>query len=99
MDEARFLADFHQTIGKEREKSWHVQHIEKKLFAVGDKVLLYDNKFLKHPGKLQMHWLGPFIFAEVREFGAVKLAQVDGILLLGWVNNAHLKLFHDPIIS
>jgi hypothetical protein len=28
-------------------------------------VLLYDNKYQKHPGKLQMHWLGPFIVAEI----------------------------------
>jgi hypothetical protein len=23
-------------------------------------VLLYDNKFMKHPGKFNTHWLGPF---------------------------------------
>jgi hypothetical protein len=28
-------------------------------------VLLYDNKYQKHLGKLQMHWLGPFIVVEI----------------------------------
>jgi len=41
-----------------------------------------------------MHWLGSFIFAEIKESGAVKLAQLDRILLLGWVNGAYLEPFH-----
>jgi hypothetical protein len=43
-------------------------------------VLLYDNKYQKHLGKLQMHWLGPFIVVEIHESGAVKLVQLDGII-------------------
>ena len=31
-----------------------------KPFQVGDYVLLYDSKYLKHLGKLQMHWLDPY---------------------------------------
>jgi hypothetical protein len=54
-------------------------------------MLLYDNKYQKHPGKLQMHWLGPFIVVEIRESGAVKLAQLDGVLRPGWVNGTCLK--------
>lgn len=56
--------------------------------------MLYDNKFQKFPGKLQMHWLGPFILAKIRESRAVKLMQLDGILIPGWVNGACLKPFH-----
>jgi hypothetical protein len=54
-------------------------------------VLLYDNKYQKHPGKLQMHWLGPFIVAEIHDSGVVKLVQLDGILRPRWVNGACLK--------
>jgi hypothetical protein len=61
------------------------------LFAQGDKVFLYDSKYQKHPGKLQMHWLGPFIVAEIHEYGAVRLAQLNGILYPSWVNGACLK--------
>jgi hypothetical protein len=95
LEEARFLAYFHQTVEKARQKSWHDRHIKSKIFAQGDKVLLYDSRYQKHPGKLCMHWLGPFIVAEIRHSGAVKLAQLDGILRPGWVNGAHLK----PYIS
>jgi hypothetical protein len=60
-----------------------------------DKVLFYDNKYQKNPGKLCMHWLGPFIVVEIQQSGAVMLVQIDGILWPGWVNGAHLK----PYIS
>jgi hypothetical protein len=40
-----------------------------------------------------MHWLGPFIVAEIRHSGEVKLAQLDGILWLGWVNGTRLKSY------
>jgi hypothetical protein len=38
-----------------------------------------------------MHWLGPFIVAEIRPSGAVRLMQLDGMLRPGWVNGARLK--------
>jgi hypothetical protein len=86
LEEARFLADFHQTMEKDRQKAWHDRHIKHKSFAQGDQVLLYDRQVSKHPGKLQMHWLGPFIVAEIHESGVVRLTQLDGILHPGWVN-------------
>jgi hypothetical protein len=51
LEEARFLAYFHQTVEKSSKKSWHDRHIKHKSFAQGDLVLLYDNKYQKHPGK------------------------------------------------
>jgi len=53
--------------------------------------MLYDNKYKKHLGKLQMHRLGPFIVAEIHKSDIVKLTQLDSILRLVWVNGAHLK--------
>jgi hypothetical protein len=35
-------------------------HIKRRIFREGDLVLVYDNKFLQHPGKFRMHWLGPY---------------------------------------
>jgi hypothetical protein len=89
LDEAIFLSYFHQIVEKALQKAWHDRHIKRKSFAQGDKVLLYNSKYQKHPGKLQMHWLGSFIVVEVRESGAVRLVQLNGILYLGWVNGAH----------
>jgi hypothetical protein len=95
LEETRFLVDFHQLVEKSRQKDWHDRHINTKVFVQGDKFLLYDSQYQKHPGKLHMHWLGPFIVAEIRPSGAVRLAQLDGMLQPGWVNVAHLK----PYIS
>lgn len=65
-----------------------------KTFRVEHRALLYDNKFQKFPGKLEMHWLGPFIVAEIKGSGMVRLTKLDGGMLLGWVNGACLKFFH-----
>jgi hypothetical protein len=42
-------------------EAWHDRHIEQKKFQMGELVLLYDNKFLQHPRKFHMHWLGPYV--------------------------------------
>jgi hypothetical protein len=54
-------------------------------------VLLYDNRYQKHTGKLCVQWLGPFIATEIRPSGVVRLMQLDGVLQLGWVNDARMK--------
>jgi hypothetical protein len=58
MEEDHILTGFHQQVQKERDKSLHDIHINKKNFKEGDLVLMYDNKSIHHPGKLKMHWLG-----------------------------------------
>lgn len=55
LEEDRFLAGSHQQVQKERQKAWHDKHIKKKEFQPGEMVLMYDNKFLQHPGKLHMY--------------------------------------------
>lgn len=65
LEEAGFLADFHQSVEKARQKTWHDMHINSKIFTQGDKVFLYESRYQKHPGKLCMHSLGPFIVAEI----------------------------------
>jgi len=52
LDETRFLAEFHQSVEQRRQKAWHDRHIKRKLFEVGEQVLLYDSKFQKFPRKL-----------------------------------------------
>jgi hypothetical protein len=56
LEEARFLADFHQSVENARQKSWHDRHIKTKVFTQGDKVLLYYIQYQKHPGNMRMHW-------------------------------------------
>ena len=61
MEEECFVAIFHQTVKKQRQKEWHDRHIMDNPFKVRGLVLLYDNNFFKHPGKLKTHWLGPYL--------------------------------------
>ena len=50
LEEDCFIVDFHQQVVKDQQKAWHDRHIKKKQFVIGDLVLLYDSKFMKHPG-------------------------------------------------
>ena len=73
LDEDCFIAGFYQHVEKDRQKAWHDRHIKNKQFQRVDFVLLYDIKFLKHPGKLQMHWFGPYLVNSITSAGAVQL--------------------------
>jgi hypothetical protein len=55
LEEDRFIAGFHQQVQKEREKAYHDRRIRKKAFKKGDIVLVYENKFTKHPRKFRTH--------------------------------------------
>jgi len=62
-------------------------------FKENDLVLLYDSKFEKFPGKLQMHYLGPYVIKEVTDGGTVQFAKLNGDPFPGRVNGSHLKLY------
>jgi hypothetical protein len=48
--------------------------------------LVYDNKFLQHPGKFRMHWLGPYEVNIVTEGEVVQLKYLGGTELRGMIN-------------
>jgi hypothetical protein len=48
------------------------------MFKEGDLVLMYDSKSLQHPGKLRMHWLGPYEVNVVIERGDVQISDLAG---------------------
>jgi len=91
LKEERFLARFHQQVKKQREKAWLDRHIKLRTFKVNDLVLLYDSKFDKFPGKLRMHWMGPYVIKEITDGGAVQLVKLNGKLFRGKVNGSCLK--------
>ena len=88
MEEERFIADFHKNVSKQRQKSWHDRHIRTKEFKVDRLVLMYDKKFLKHPGKLKTHWLSPYMVVHITKVGAVKLHKLDGTSVAGMINGS-----------
>ena len=75
LEEDCFITGFHQHVEKDRRKSWHDHHVMNKQFQQGDLVLLYENKFMKHPGKLQMHWLGPYLVNSITFGGQFKCSN------------------------
>jgi hypothetical protein len=56
---------------------------------------MYDNKYLQHPRKLKMHWLGPYEVETVRYGGAIQLKDFGGTKLRGTINGSRLKLYRD----
>ena len=54
-------------------------------------MLLYDSKFIRNPGKLQMQWLGPYLVQSITSSGAVQLQQLDGAMLLKLINRSGLN--------
>ena len=88
LEQDHFIAGFYQQVAKDRQKPWHDRHIKHKQFAIGDLVLLYDSKFIKHLGKSQTHWLDPYLVQPITFGGAVQLQQLDGAMLLKLINGS-----------
>ena len=98
LEEDHFVIVYHHHVDKERHKSWHDCRIKFKQFQIRDLVLLYDYKFLKHPGKFRTHWLGPYVVIHITKGGAVQLQKLDGTPFKGLVNRIRLKPYHDSRI-
>ena len=49
---------------------------------------MYDSKFLKHLGKLKMHWLGPYVVTHITEVGVVKIHRLDVSPVSGMINGS-----------
>jgi hypothetical protein len=78
LEEDIFIVGFYQQVQKGKQKAYHDKHIKKKAFKQGDLVLMYDSKFIKHPGKFRTHWLGPYEIAYVTEGGAAQMNTLNG---------------------
>jgi hypothetical protein len=94
LEEDRFIVGYHQQVQKEREKAYHDRRIKKKAFKKGDLVLVYDSKFMNHPGKSRMHWLGPYEVVYATEGGVAQLKTLNGEWKEGLVNRSRLKLYY-----
>jgi hypothetical protein len=71
MKEHHILAGFHKQVQKARDKAWNDRNIKKKTFKEGDLVLMYEKKSLQYPGKLRMHWIGPYEVKSITDGGDV----------------------------
>jgi hypothetical protein len=99
LEEDHMMAGFIQVVEKQRQKAWHDHNICQKILQPRSLVLLYDNKYLQHPGKLHMHWLGPFHLVYISEVGATKMATLQGQPLKGLINGSRLKVYYGPGVT
>ena len=63
---------------KENVEGWHDKEIQKRVFKVGEYVLLYNSRFRFFVGKLLSKWEGPYVIVEVFRSGAIKINSVEG---------------------
>ena len=77
---------------KAKTKAFHDSRISRKIFEVGQKVLLYNSRLHLFPGKLKSKWSGPFIVKHVYPYGAINIENPrDGDVFK--VNGQRLKPF------
>ena len=55
-------------------------------------------KLIKHPGKLQMHWLGPYLVQSITFRDAIKLQQLDGAMFSKLINGNRLKPYRTRLM-
>nr|GEW90788.1 reverse transcriptase domain-containing protein [Tanacetum cinerariifolium] len=79
LNELRDQAYESSLIYKEKTKRLHDSKIKDRIFNIGDRVLLFNSRLKIFSGKLKSRWSGPFTIFHVYPYGAVELAQPDGL--------------------
>nr|GEX38847.1 reverse transcriptase domain-containing protein [Tanacetum cinerariifolium] len=97
LSELRDQAYENSLIYKERTKKLHDDMIKKRIFNVGDQVLLFNLRLKIFSGKLKSCWSGPFTIVEIYPYGTAKLIHPDGCNFK--VNCHRLKHYHGGFIS
>ena len=94
LDETHRIAYLNNYAIHVRRKSYYDSKLKEKIFQVSDLVLLYDSRFFKFPGKLQIHWLGPYEVIDVNPNGSLQLKDFGGKILSTRINGYWLKLYY-----
>ncbi|XP_031116495.1 uncharacterized protein LOC116020153 [Ipomoea triloba] len=94
LEEIRNDAYESSRIYKEKTKAFHDQKISRKIFSIGQKVLLYHSRLKLFPGKLRSRWVGPFVVTNVFPHGAVEIHSLETGKSFK-VNGHRLKPFYE----
>ncbi|XP_022883568.1 uncharacterized protein LOC111400384 [Olea europaea var. sylvestris] len=89
LDEFRMEAYENAKLYKERTKKWHDMHIQRRVFEVGQQVLLYNSRLKLFPGKLRSLWSGHYTVTKVLPYGAIQVSHENKVTLI--VNGQRLK--------
>jgi hypothetical protein len=93
--EETILVGIFQEVHKLKDNAWHDRNIKKIIFKEGYLVILYDSRYLQHPGKFKMHWLGPYQVESITNGGVVQLKYLVEMNIKGLVNGSRMKLYQD----
>ena len=91
LDEERQLAYHNTHVAQQKRKSFYDSKLRQKELHVGDLVIFYDSRFFKFPGKLQMHWIGPYEVVDINSNGSAQLQDFERNLLPTRINGYRLK--------
>ncbi|XP_074300656.1 uncharacterized protein LOC141631955 [Silene latifolia] len=84
------------SIYKARTRAWHDNMISRRVFQVGEKVLLFQNRLRLFSGKLRSRWMGPYEVVRVFPYGAIEIKCLKSGKVLK-VNGQRLKHYHEGI--
>nr|GEV36521.1 reverse transcriptase domain-containing protein [Tanacetum cinerariifolium] len=70
---------YNSLIYKEKRKKLHDSKIKKRIFNVGDRVLLFNSRLKIFSRKLKTRWSGPFTITQVFPYGTIELSQPEGL--------------------
>ena len=85
----------------QRQKAWADRHGRQKMFKKGNKALVFNSKVGKHPRKLKLRWLDPYIIEEDIAFKTLKLKNLDTSMNASTLNGHRLKPYYsleDPSV-
>lgn len=102
LDERRIMAQWATEVAQRWRKYWHDKHLRQTNFHPVQLVLKYNGRNELCPGKLKVHWPGPYKIREVGKNGAVKLSTMDDNPIRDLVNGSKLKLYRErdkPFLS
>jgi len=94
LEEIRREAYENSRIYKERTRKFHDQMIGRKVFSIGDKVLLFNARLKLMPGKLRSRWDGPFLVVNTFPYGVIEIKDLKTEKIFK-VNGHRLKKFHE----
>lgn len=66
-----------------------------KNMRANDLVLVFDKRYEKFPGKLQMRWAGPYRIQEVFKNGSLQLQNLDGKIWPARTNIGRVKRYYE----
>ncbi|XP_074266857.1 uncharacterized protein LOC141590147 [Silene latifolia] len=96
LEEIRNDAYENASIYKARTRAWHDNMISRRVFQVGEKFLLFQNRLRLFSGKLRSKWMGPYEVVRVFPHGAIEIKCLKSGKVLK-VNGQRLKHYHEGI--